>query len=437
MEILSNLYAALTETSRSFEEHHGTHGEQEKGLAVTKLIFLFLFIVANFFIGIIPCGYTGKERLKQIKKFVSFSNTFNAGIGLGSAFFLILPRSTKLCEQFFAENGGEEKYGHFVTGCSWSLIVCFFSYSVTLIFQKVLFASSESHAHGHGGVDGIIDKELISKIEDENEEAFKGVVGTRGRFGSFMAIRNLRKSMAKDGEDIILKKRGSMIRASMILSKSKSLTKDDSWKRTFTQQGNDMDLLVNPKNVDLNDKLSSGSDKEKQTNDHGHDHDQDHDEHEEHGHSHGAKNNSSPLMAYLLLGAISFHGFFQGFVCGVAENVKEVIIIGLCFVIHKSFEAMSICVVLKQAGLKNLETLRMLMLFLSFAPLGILVGAFVEINDLVRGIFFGICVGSLIFQCVSETIVQEFTFTRQRYAKFFTFIFGALIIAIGAILSEL
>lgn len=402
-------------------------GESDGSHALWKMIFLLFFVVTNFIFGIVPSLYTTKKSIKTLKHALAYLNTFGAAIGIGSAFFLVLPRASEIIEEYFEKNNGEEKYGHLVVGISWATVSTFSAYTLMLIFQKILFApSTGGHGHGHGGnSESLLDsrtKEENDRIEDENEEAFKNVVSTRGRFGTFMGLRNLKKSInSKDGSSMKIR-RTSVIKASLILSKSmakpqglKSLAKND-----------DMDLLVNPMNVDI------GEDKRKSLN-------------EGHSHSHNENslidesnnNNQSPLMAYLLLAAISFHGLFQGFTIGVLESDKEIVAISLCFLITKSIESLSIGQILKLAGLNAFSLLSMILMLTSFVPLGILVGTFITINGITRGLFMGVCCGVMLYQSVSENIVQEFTFTKNRYSKFFTFISGVLIVALVACLIEI
>lgn len=423
------------------EDHDHSEGETSSESQIAwKMVFLLLFLIVNFIVGIIPTYYSNKAEVKRLKNILSYTNTFSAAIGIASAFFLVLPKSGDFIEAFFEANGGEKKYGHLLMGISWGFVACFFSYSLSLVIQKVIFSSDQGgHPQGLGEVEETLlaskTKKELEEIEDENEEAFKNIVGARGRFGTFMGIRNLRKSFAKEGQEIHIKNRASAIRASILLSRS--MSKPDIIK-PFAKYDSDMDLMVNPKNVDVGeDKKKSlnefSKDLHKDHDDHDHDHDHEEDHGHGHGHGHGTRNDAtSPVMAYLLLGAISFHGFFQGFTVGVLDTNREVVSLGFCFLMHKSLESLCIGQVLKQAGLNSFAYLTMLLVFVSFCPLGILVGSFSGSNGMIKGLFLGICVGSLMYQCISETLVQEFTFTSQRYSKFLTFIGGAALICLIA-----
>lgn len=392
----------------------------EDGRTICKVIFLFLFIIANFSIGLIPVYYRSKASIKSLKHFVGFANTFGAAVGLASAMFLILPRATDNISEYFTEGGGEKAYGHIMIETPWALVVCFFAYALALVFQKILFASMSAEEKAEEPLLEPQTQEEKEKQEDENEQAFKNVVGSRGRFGTFMGIRNLRKSLAKEGEELKIKTKGSIIRASLLISKS--MVRDDFNKNNLLAHTEEADLFVNPKKIDASE------DHKKTINEHKHD--EENEGAHSHAHGHGSKSRSTtPLIAYLLLGAISFHGFFQGFTIGVENTLKESIVLGVCFLLHKSFESLSIGMILKEAGLNHFSYISMVLLFISFTPFGILVGLLGGLNKMVNGLFLGICVGALIYQCVSENIVQEFTFTQYRYTKFLIFIGGLIFVA--------
>ena len=90
-------------------------------------------------------------------------------------------------------------------------------------------------------------KKELSDDEDDNEEAFKNVVSSRGKFASFLHLRNSSIEyififLVIDGNDNKPKNKG-LQRASQILTKSfANMEKND-----------DLDLMVNPKNVSVED----------------------------------------------------------------------------------------------------------------------------------------------------------------------------------------
>jgi hypothetical protein len=80
----------------------------------------------------------------------------------------------------------------------------------------------------------VLDKE--SDDEDLQEEVMKNVVSSKGKFASFLQMRNSVISQGSKKKDIALE------RASMILSKTHNKTFQD-------------DLIVNPQNVYIEDSV--------------------------------------------------------------------------------------------------------------------------------------------------------------------------------------
>jgi len=60
----------------------------------------------------------------------------------------------------------------------------FLSYSFLLFTEKVAFSSTISPAHSHSHDDN------LKNNSDEEEEVLKNVVSTKGKFASFLQIRN-------------------------------------------------------------------------------------------------------------------------------------------------------------------------------------------------------------------------------------------------------
>lgn len=82
-------------------------------------------------------------------------------------------------------------------------------------------------------------KEDEQDESDEDEETYKNVISSRGKFASFMQMRN---SMIQPSGAPLKKQDPALKRASMILSKS--------FAKSFAHHDNeDMQLMVNPKNV--------------------------------------------------------------------------------------------------------------------------------------------------------------------------------------------
>lgn len=79
--------------------------------------------------------------------------------------------------------------------------IVFISYSFLLFVEKILFNSQSlipmmndghGHGHGHGHDEDKKSQDSFSDSEDsdEEEEAMKNVVSAKGKFASFLGVRN-------------------------------------------------------------------------------------------------------------------------------------------------------------------------------------------------------------------------------------------------------
>jgi hypothetical protein len=116
------------------------------------------------------------------------------GIGL----FLLLPESKRQMDEYadyYIDNKSLKEMPY-------SFFLAFFAYSFMLLIEKVVFNSQTlipflnegagGHGHGHAHDDEIKAEPQLGEEEDpdEEEEAFKNAVSTRGKYASFMQLRN-------------------------------------------------------------------------------------------------------------------------------------------------------------------------------------------------------------------------------------------------------
>ena len=106
------------------------------------------------------------------------------GIGL----FILLPESTEIAEKYFADlkktNGDKLIYN-----LPYSFFFCFFSYAFLLLVEKIFFNTSmiiPIDLNEDQGISGFDNKES----NDEEEETIKNIVSAKGKFASFLQIRN-------------------------------------------------------------------------------------------------------------------------------------------------------------------------------------------------------------------------------------------------------
>jgi zinc transporter ZupT len=265
-----------------------------------------------------------------------------------------------------------------------------FSYSLILFIEKVAFDShsliehdhehGHDHAHSHGHDDSSHDHKHESKKvndlkvplnsashemksnqddqdegSDDEEEALKNVVSSKGKFASFLQQRNILTSGGS-----MVKPDKALLRASQILSK--------------TNERDEMNaLLVSPQKVDL-----SGGNKEVT------------------GHVHTDFVPKSNITPYLLLIALSFHGFFEGVALGLQRGYKDTLFLFIAIISHKWAESFTLGISFSKAGTDRITFVRLILLFAFFTPLGIVLGIFLtSTSKMVEAIFLALSTGKI------------------------------------------
>jgi hypothetical protein len=125
-------------------------------------------------------------------------NSFTGGVFMGIGLFLLLPESREMMGSWADENIKDEKFKEL----PYSFFITFLAYSFMLLVEKVFFYSTslipminevEPHGHSHLNDESHIGEHAShheEESEDEDEQVFKNVVSSKGKFASFMQIRN-------------------------------------------------------------------------------------------------------------------------------------------------------------------------------------------------------------------------------------------------------
>jgi zinc transporter 1/2/3 len=194
------------------------------------------------------------------------------------------------------------------------------------------------------------------------------------------------------GENINQKPDKNLMIASKILNRNSSLQNLNS----------DKDLYSNPNNnvIDINDDNK---------NDH-------------------VFNPTSSITPYILLIALSVHGIFEGIALGVMNTVKECSILFSAIILHKWAAAFALGISFYKSGTEKDLFIKMILLFTSFGPLGIIIGMiFSDAGNLIKGIMLSISAGTFIYVAASEVIVEEFSLSKKTNIKFLWFLLGGLL----------
>ena len=99
---------------------------------ILKICSIFFLLLISISFGFMPYFITF---CRKSNKFLSFSNSFSAGIFLGLGFFHILPEAAELL--------------HEKTEFPLAYVCCFLSYALNLFIEKVVFSKSHDMLHGH------------------------------------------------------------------------------------------------------------------------------------------------------------------------------------------------------------------------------------------------------------------------------------------------
>jgi zinc transporter ZupT len=207
-----------------------------------------------------------------------------------------------------------------------------------LFVEKIAFDShtliDHGDGHGHSNAEGILnlhgqDDKVNSKGLKENlivdnkepdsdldleEETIKNVISSRGKFASFLQLRNsmIDNKKNQDHNAPVQKQDKALLKASIILKK----TLNRSFKE---KEDDDLQYMVNPKNVDERDNPQLIF-------------------------------NENPiefkpisnLTPFLLLVALSLHGFFEGLALGIQGSARDTIFLFVAIISHKWAEAFTL-----------------------------------------------------------------------------------------------
>ena len=139
-------------------------------------------------------------------------------------------------------------------------------------------------------------------------------------------------------------------------------------------------------------------------------------------------NPTSSITPYILLIALSVHGIFEGIALGVMNTIKECSILFTAIILHKWAAAFALGISFYKSGTETELFIKMILLFTSFGPLGIIIGMiFSDAGNLIKGIMLSISGGTFIYVAASEVIVEEFSLSKKTNVKFLWFLLGGLL----------
>ena len=139
-------------------------------------------------------------------------------------------------------------------------------------------------------------------------------------------------------------------------------------------------------------------------------------------------NPTSSITPYILLIALSVHGIFEGMALGVMNTIKECSILFSAIILHKWAAAFALGISFYKSGTEKELFIKMIILFTSFGPIGIIIGMFFsDAGNLIKGIMLSISGGTFIYVAASEVIVEEFSLSKKTHIKYLWFLIGGLL----------
>ena len=132
----------------------------------------------------------------------------------------------------------------------------------------------------------------------------------------------------------------------------------------------------------------------------------------------------SYISAYVILTAMGIHGVFAGLALGVESQFGKMIDMFIAMIIHKWSEALTVGVIFVNAKLPDKMAVSMIIFLAMFTPLGIFIGHLVSVNVLLCGIAKALSAGTFIYISTMEIIVEEFSFSNNKYLKYLMYCLG-------------
>jgi len=163
-----------------------------------------------------------------------------------------------------------------------------------------------------------------------------------------------------------------------------------------------------------------------------------------HGHGHGGDGHShmdisvdtSYIVAYLLVLALSFHSIFEGIALGTQTELPTTISIFIAIMAHTPLAGFALGVSLVKARASPRMAISCLVLFSATTPAGTLLGlaltAFLQGGrlDTVSGSFQAFSAGTFLFVALEEIIPKELASSKDKKIKLTLCVFGFLLMAL-------
>lgn len=412
--------------------------------ALFKTIAAFILWLMIMFFGMLPIKST---RFQSNPTFLSLSNCFSGGLFVAIGLIHILPEAHADLEGQYEQkklNANEEVF-------PLSYILCLVTFSFILFVDKVLFNNSD--AAEDMGEDLInLKKSAIRRDHTEEEfhpnteENFKERVSNKYKLAMNLSTKRKHKDSHKHFSHE--KIRGDFKYAQLpncdhendleCAKLSPLVMEDNSDQKKFrsaktfqeksTKPNQKTVRVISPEESSLSEQsIEKIILEEKPVKKHTH-----HVHSSSHHHHHSIPEDDS-FRAYIIIIAMGIHGIFAGLAFGVSKSNSQMIDMFLAMIFHKWSEALTVGVSLVSAKVPQRKAAFLIFLLSIFTPLGIFLGYLIsDMSKNITGICKAMSAGTFIYISCAEIIVEEFSISKNKFAKFLFYLLGiAFIVAMG------
>jgi len=360
---ISNIYSIfLQENNHKHSVAEEVSPENKKLNLIIQISSAIGLLLLVLIFGLIPLFV---KSCKENLKLTGIANSFSCGIFISVAIIHILPEAIEDMNSYLKSIDS-------ILDIPICNLISFFSFSLILFIEKVVFNSHSliDHGHDHGNHGKNDQEDLNNDEEDEDEdENMKNMMTTTRKFGTLFKLTCKESSPNEVG--------------------------DIEKKTTYVY-----------KNIKRNStsKIETVSNQEIKGN----------------------------FKSFILLFALSFHGLFEGIAIGYQKTATSTISIIIAIFGHKWAEGLTLGLSFSKGNTKTTIFVLMILIFALFTPIGIAIGIVLNNTEGLPGYIQPLClsltVGTFIYISCGEIISEEFTVTNNKWIKFVFLILGIVLI---------
>ena len=383
-------------------------------IAALKATGALLQFVCVVFFGLLPLRI---KHFRTNRTFLSLSNCFSGGLFIAISFVHVLPEAQRSLENLDSSKEAGEEHA-----LPLSYVICLATFSLVLLVDKVLF-NNEDIVHRRTDRSFDLNESVFAGNREiaSSEENFREMVATNYKVALQMSVIHDKSVNYVDNEE---------------LPANKPKTKRDQQAPDDMKPAKDVEMsnIKQPRPTD-----SDGGFKEAEIANFKLQRENDSRINAQNAQQHRAEDssarNSSNLTVYVLLLAMSIHGFFAGIAFGVARTYSSAANMFIAIIAYKWSEALTIGVSFVSAGIEPRRSACMVIFLAFVTPTGVVVGCLVStMSAFINGLALAVSAGTFFYISCFAIIVEEFSMGKHKGAKFLAYLLGIVFVGLlGAI----